>query len=73
MFSNGGKALIAGVVLVVILPILFAAFLFYFIFIYLYRHTARAAAYILAADPDEVSTLLAALIILPGLLNPVME
>ena len=55
MFSSGGDALIVGVVFVVVLPLLFAAFLCSFVFIYLYRHQMRAASFVLVEDPDEVS------------------
>ena len=54
MFSHGGKALVAGVVIVIVMPILFAAFLCYFVYAYLYRKHMRAAAFILRDDPDEV-------------------
>ena len=60
LLSQGGHALIVGVVLVVVLPLAFAGYVTYFVFVYLYGKRARAAAFILAEDPAEVSTLPAA-------------
>ena len=60
LLQDTGAALAVGIVLVVILPLLFAAFVTYFILVYLYGKQARAAAFILAEDPAEVRDTLSA-------------
>ena len=57
LLQEGGHALSVGIVLVVVLPLAFAGFVTYFVFVYLYGKRARAAAFILAEDPAQVSAL----------------
>ena len=57
LLQEGGHALIVGIVLVVVLPLAFAGYVTYFVFVYLYGKRARAAAFILAEDPAQVTTL----------------